>query len=173
MHPRVYRNLEEREMSTSDPAAALAAFEEIVWNNLRKNGFPEKSVAFPIDRLYAAASEKGLSFNKVRAQLESKGVRVTLEDSRVVFADASASEESRSRPGSGDSASPTDPEGFASAAASVLDALTPEQMAEMRKTVSELGPEQLAAIRSQLESMTDSERTQLLAQMREFMGGKK
>lgn len=163
-------------MATPETNTELSEFEETVMKNLQKNGFPEKAVAFPIDSLYEAATAKGFSFNKVRDRLQARGVSVTLEDKRVVFSAESnathAQADSRAKNPKPTSDSSAD-ETFAHMAASVLGKLSPEQMAEMRRTVAAIDPGQLAAMRSQLENMSEDERAQLLSQMRDFIGGEK
>ena len=47
----------------------VKAFAEVVLKNLSGNGFPMKKVSLPLEKLYEAAENKGISFNKV---LESK-----------------------------------------------------------------------------------------------------
>ena len=40
-------------------------FVQSVIDNIKKNGFPEKKVAFPLERMYELAEAKGINFNKV------------------------------------------------------------------------------------------------------------
>lgn len=56
-----------------------------VARNLEKNGFPGRSVAFPLEKLYESAHERGINFNKVREGLRQRGIESELEGNRVIF----------------------------------------------------------------------------------------
>ena len=50
---------------TDSSNETLVTFVDHVVAQLAKNGYPERRVAFPIERMYESAYAKGLSFNKV------------------------------------------------------------------------------------------------------------
>ena len=43
-----------------------------IMSTLEKNGFPEKRVSLPLEKMYESAHAKGLNFNKVLEFLEKK-----------------------------------------------------------------------------------------------------
>ena len=55
---------------------ALERFVASIATNLQKNGFPSRSVAFSLERMYESAAAKGLSFNKVLEVLAEHAVAV-------------------------------------------------------------------------------------------------
>jgi hypothetical protein len=55
-------------------------------SNLNKNGFPEKKVALPLEKLYESAHNKGVNFNKVLAFLAAeKGIDHEKTSTKVIF----------------------------------------------------------------------------------------
>jgi hypothetical protein len=52
---------------------------------LAKNGFPQKRVALPRERMQQAALDKGLHFTKALEMLHGIGIGHSIEASRVVF----------------------------------------------------------------------------------------
>ncbi|MEZ4742044.1 MAG: hypothetical protein R3B45_06315 [Bdellovibrionota bacterium] len=56
-----------------------------IQNTLNKNGFPEKKVALPLEKMYEVAHKKGINFNKVLNFLESKGVWHTKTAEKIIF----------------------------------------------------------------------------------------
>lgn len=61
---------------------------ENVLATLTKNGYPDKLVALPLDRMYEVAHTKGLNFNKVLSSLAAQGVAHTKESNRIIFSRA-------------------------------------------------------------------------------------
>ncbi len=150
---------------------ALHAFEQNLRRNLEKNGFPEKSVAFPIDSLFEAASAKGFSFNKIRERLEAQDVAVELEEKRVVFSakpvepqPTASAEDSQEMPGAGLFGD------LGTMASEVLNKISPEQMKQMRDMVGNIDATQLAELKNRLASMSEEEKQSMLQQMKGFLG---
>jgi hypothetical protein len=54
--------------------------------NLESNGFPEKSVSLPTEKMYESADNKGLSFNAVLDQMKiDHGIDFEIGDEKTVF----------------------------------------------------------------------------------------
>lgn len=61
-------------------------FIENILHNLKTNGFPEKRVALPTERMYEAADKRGLSFNKVLDQLKTDhSITAEITTDRIIF----------------------------------------------------------------------------------------
>src|SRR5688572_19118750 len=61
-------------------------FIEKIIHNLKSNGFPEKRVTLPTEKMYEAADNRGLSFNKVIEQLKiDHGINAQVEVDKIVF----------------------------------------------------------------------------------------
>jgi hypothetical protein len=67
------------------PSDGLEAFVEHVVGLLTKNGFPERKVAFPIERMYDSAHAKGVNFNKVLDALAARGITHEKTPEKVIF----------------------------------------------------------------------------------------
>ncbi len=63
----------------------LDNFKEQVLKNLRNHGYPEKSISFPLEKMYEVADNKGLSFNKVLDVLKEEGHHSELTVDKVIF----------------------------------------------------------------------------------------
>ena len=131
---------------------SMRNFEENILENLKKNGFPQNAVAFPLDAVFEAASKKGFSFNKVRDRLLDQSISVVLEDSRVVFSKLQDNNESYDDLTSG-----------------LLSKISPDQMKRFQEMIGGIDPEQLASIKALLDSMSEGEKIDLMKKMEGFL----
>jgi hypothetical protein len=131
----------------------LERFARLVVNNLQKQGFPERKVAFPLERLYESAHAKGLNFNQVLSLLASWGIDHEKTPEKLIFLAAS-------QPAPAPVPSP-----FAGMDLSMLQNMSPEQMMAMvSQAMDQMGPEQRSAIQNVLGNMSEEERAQMLEQ---------
>lgn len=145
---------------TDSPNDLLVAFVDGVVAQLAKNGYPERRVSFPLERMYESASAKGLSFNKVLERLAERGIGHEKTPEKVIFAPASLASPVPT-PGA-DGAFP----GFDPA---VLAGMSQEQlMAAAQAAMQQMGPEQLAAVRSMVEGMTPEQQAAMFEQARKL-----
>jgi hypothetical protein len=142
----------------SDPTIdSLAVFVERVVNQLTKNGFPERSVSFPIEKMYESAATKGLSFNKVLEELAERGIAHEKTPEKVIFSPASAA--------------PAMPDvgAFAGLDPSMFAGMSREQlMAAAQSAMQQMGPEQLEAMRAMVEGMTPEQQAEMLEQAKKL-----
>jgi len=137
-------------MSTHEEGA-LEAFVETIRGNLEKNGFPGRSVAFPIERMYEAAAHRGLSFNRVLEALSERGISHEKTPERVIFR-VPTPPSTAADPFGGLDLSGIDlsalqnmsPDQMMAAAAQAMQQLSPEQLESLRGMVEGLGPEDQA-----------------------------
>lgn len=136
---------------------ALAAFVDRVVAQLTKNGYPERRVAFSIERMYESAATKGFSFNKVLELLAERGIAHEKTTEKVIFAPAAV------------------PPAFPAAAAfqgldpSILEGMSQEQiLAAAQAAMQQMGPEQLAALRAMFDGMTPEEQAEMVEQARKL-----
>lgn len=143
-------------MSNSIPDP-LAAFVERIVEQLTKNGFPERQVSFPIERMYEAASVKGLSFNNVLDVLAKRGIAHEKTPEKVIFSPAA------------NAPSFPDPSVFSALDPSMLVGLSPEQLlAAAQAAMQQMDPEQLASVRAMLEGMTPEQQAAMIEQARKL-----
>ncbi len=139
------------------PKDTLAAYADRVVEQLVKNGFPERRVAFPIERMYESAEAKGLSFNTVLEVLAERGIAHEKTPEKVIFAPAApapAHPDAGAFPG-------LDPAMFAGMSQEDL-------VAAAQAAMQQLGPDQLAALRAMVEGMTPEEQAAMLEQARKL-----
>lgn len=112
----------------------LNDFKEQVLKNLHNHGYPEKSISFPLEKMYEVADNKGLSFNKVLELLKEDGHHSELTVDKVIFYKFEDE---------------------------VLDDNFMEKAQEM---MANMGPEQLEAIQEMILGMSQEEKENLLKQ---------
>lgn len=136
---------------------ALTAFVDRVFAQITKNGYPERRVAFAIERMYESAAAKGLSFNRVLEVLAERGIAHEKTPEKVIFVPA---EEAPPSPTAGPFAG-LDPAMFAG--------MSQEQLvAAAQAAMQEMDPEQLAALRAMFEGMTPEQQAEMLEQARKL-----
>jgi hypothetical protein len=136
---------------------ALEAFVAHVVGLLAKNGFPERKVAFPIERMYDSAHAKGVNFNKVLDALAARGICHDKTPEKVIFSDAAPA---LAMPDMGPF-SGLDPAAFEGMSHEQLFAAAAAAMQQMPK-------EQLAAMRAMVEGMTPEQQAAMLEQARKL-----
>jgi hypothetical protein len=122
---------------------SVQEFTLLVRRNLEKNGFPAKSVSFPLEKLYESAAERGFSFNKVRDELKEAQILSEIEGDRIVFTQESAPDESDG----------FDMSNMTSMAQQMLAKMSPEQQKQIMDMMQNMKPEQMAQMKEQWEKM--------------------
>jgi hypothetical protein len=124
-------------------------FIELILKNLSGNGFPEKRVSFPLEKMYEMADNRDLNFNDVLKELETnhktsheKGL-----DKIVFFKEAQTPEA-------------FDPNSFN------MDDLKGMDQAEMMKKAQEMmgqfSPEQMQQAKSMMDNMSPEEKEKMM-----------
>jgi hypothetical protein len=135
----------------------LTAFVDRLLAQLTKNGYPERRVAFAIERMYEAADKKGLSFNKVLEVLAERGIAHEKTPEKVIF---SSAQTEHVVPDSG---------AFPGFDPAQLAGMSQEQlMAAAQAAMQQMGPDQLAALRAMLEGMTPEQQAEMVEQLRKL-----
>lgn len=142
---------------TASPDNALAAFVDRLLAQLTKNGYPERRVAFAIERMYETADAKGLSFNKVLEVLAERGIPHEKTPEKVIFGSAPVT--------------PSVPEAgaFAGLDPAMFAGMSQEQLAAAAQAmIEQMGPDQLAAVRAMVEGMTPEQQAAMIEQVRKL-----
>ena len=66
-----------------DPEDALI---EKIQNNLSKNGFPSKTVAFPAEKIHEIIDKDGLELDMILSRLSMAGIYSTEKEDKIIFA---------------------------------------------------------------------------------------
>lgn len=140
---------------TDSSSDVLTAFVDSVVAQLTKNGYPERRVAFAIERMYESASAKGLSFNKVLEVLAQRGIAHEKTSEKVIFAPAEAAPAFRAA--------------FEQLDPAMLAGMSQEQLlAAAQAMMQQMDPDQLAALRAMCEGMTPEQQAALFEQARKL-----
>lgn len=134
---------------------ALTAFVDRVIAQLTKNGYPERRVAFPIERMYESADAKGLSFNRVLEVLEERGIAHEKTPEKVIFAAPELA--------------PASPAGFPGFDPAMLAGMSQEQiLAAAQAAMQHMEPDQLAALRAMVEGLTPEQQAEMIEQAKKL-----
>ena len=119
----------------------MTEFIQQILNNLESNGFPEKSVSFPTERMYEIADKKSLSLNKVIEVLgEQHQIMGVVGDEKIVF--SKKFEEADVDPA--------------------------EMMKKAQEMMSKMDASELSKMKSLFENMSEEERAQLIQKGRDM-----
>lgn len=136
---------------------ALERFVASIATNLQKNGYPERSVAFPLERMYESAAAKGLSFNRVLEVLGERGVVHEKTPEKVIFP-------------SPVTAAPAGVDPFGGMDLGALSGMSPDQlMAAASEAAQRMSPEQMQALQAMVGNMS-SEQLQLMMEQARKLG---
>jgi hypothetical protein len=81
-----FRNLESCQFSSALLQRLMNEFIDKILQTLKTNGFPEKRVSLPTEKMYEAADNKGLSFNTVLEQLKADhSVEAQIGPEKTIF----------------------------------------------------------------------------------------
>lgn len=143
-------------------------FAQTIVDNVKRNGFPDKKVAFPIEQLYEAAEKKSINLNKVLETLDEIQIAHVKTPEKIIFyardrwplrSPAPIGDESAS--GIADMMGNIDPE--------ILRGMDPSQMmAAAAQMMQNMTPEQLDSAKKMYDSMTPEQRAELMEQARKM-----
>jgi hypothetical protein len=135
---------------------ALERFVASIATNLQKNGFPSRSVAFSLERMYESAAAKGLSFNKVLEVLAERGVAHEKTPEKVIFTSPLAR-------------MPEGADPFGGMDLGALGGMSPEQlMAAANEAAQRMSPEQLQALQAMVGNMSPEQMQMMMEQARKL-----
>lgn len=122
------------------------AFVDNLIRILEKNGYPEKKVALPLERLYEAAYEKDLNFNKALEILLTRGIsHEKTRDKIIFFPHQTATSQSGDAPQN-----------------------LSEMMAQAMEMLNRLSPDQRSELEKMVLNMSDEEKAQMMQKAREM-----
>ena len=131
---------------------ANSAFLEKIEKNLEKNGFPSKSVSFPLESLYEAAHKAGANLNKILELLTAKGIAHEKTVEKIVFSKKDM---------------------FSS---DMLDQFKGMDMDSVREKseqmMKDMPPEQLEYAKKMFANMSEQEKKDMMAKAMEMFGSK-
>ncbi len=106
----------------------MKEFIEIILQNLKSNGFPEKRVSLPTEKMYEVANGKGFSFNQVLEQLKSDhNTEAEIGTEKIIFSQAVES---------------LYPQDMIKKAQEMMAQMNPEELRKMQEMFTNMSPEQ-------------------------------
>jgi len=67
-------------------------FLESLYKNLESNGFPQKNVSFPIEKIYEFADKLDVNFNQIREEIQKLMIETVTEGDKIIFRKVHADE---------------------------------------------------------------------------------
>ena len=132
---------------------------------LHENGYPDKRVTLPLEKMYEVAHEKGINFNKVLEFLKDQ-MQIDHEKTteKLIFY---PKEEKEPEPTAAGGEDPM--QAFMNMGPDVLKNLNfPEIMDKASEMVKNLKPEQLAEYKKMFMEMTEEERKEMMKKAKEL-----
>lgn len=118
-------------------------------NNLETNGFPDKKVSLPLEKMYEVADSKGLNFNNVLEEMNQLGISHETTVEKVIFSkmdvDQSNAQDSKNNMFGDlnmDSLKDMDQADLMSKVQEMMKSMSPEQMSEIKNMYENMSPEE-------------------------------
>lgn len=143
-----------------------------IMETLAKNGFPEKKVALPLEKLYESAHSKGVNFNKVLEFLQEKGTFHEKTDEKIIFTDKNPNATSAASPLGGFDMSGLKGMNMGEmmrAASDMMKNLSPDQLSTIKNQISNLSPDQIENMKNMFSGLSEEEKNELAEKAKNLM----
>jgi ferredoxin-NADP reductase len=111
----------------------MKEFIEKIIQTLKTNGFPEKRISLPTEKMYEAADNKGFSFNVVLQQLkEEHNIEAQIGSEKIIFSQVTVE-----MPFAG-----MNQEELIKQAQEMMSQMDPEELRKMQEMFSNMSPEE-------------------------------
>ena len=128
------------------------SFLEKIESNLKKNGFPERAVAFPLEKLYESAHEAGANLNKILEDLALKGIQNEKTVEKIIFTKKITSSDD---------------------IMSQFEGMNMDDVrAKSEQMMKDMPPEQLEYAKQMFANMSEQEKKDMMAKAMQMFGGK-
>ncbi|MBN2718166.1 MAG: hypothetical protein JXX14_20140 [Deltaproteobacteria bacterium] len=158
-------------------------FVQSVIDNIKKNGFPGKKVAFGLEKLYEAAEKKSINLNRVLDTLDSIQIAHQKTPDKIIFfpkPEIPVVNADEPQPAGVDPSmlAGIDPSMFAGLDPSMFEGLDftniknmslPQMIGMVGKMMKNMTPEQMQSIKSMYDHMSDEQKSSLMDKAKDFM----
>lgn len=111
----------------------MKEFIEKIIKTLETNGFPEKRVSLPTEKMYEAADNKGLSFNQVLEVMKNEHqIEASIGSERIVFSQVKVSTQSPQM----------DPQEMMKQAQEMMSKMDPAELKKLQEMFMNMSPEE-------------------------------
>ncbi len=98
-----------------------------ILETLKTNGFPQKRVSLPTEKMYEAADKKGLSFNQVLEQMKTEHkILAEISPEKIIFSQAQTE----------------NPQDMMKQAQEMMAKMNPEELRKIQEMFENMTPEQ-------------------------------
>jgi hypothetical protein len=111
------------------------SFLEMIQKNLTSSGYPEKSVQFPLEKMYELADSKDANLNNILDHLKSKGMEIESTDDKILFNKPNFNSDTMAK------------------AEEMMRGMDPDKLAEIQKQVEGMTTEQREEMMEQAKKM--------------------
>lgn len=118
------------------------AFLEHIQQILSKNGYPDKRVSLPLERMYAVAHEKQLNFNKVLVMLQERGIDHEKTTEKIIFFPRPNPAFTESSDGTAEHPQTPDLARMMAEAQAMLQNMSPQQISELQNMFANMSPKE-------------------------------
>lgn len=125
----------------------MVSFTDQIKKNLENNGFPQKKVSLPLEKLYEIAESKGENLNKVLAELETEGIKNHKTLDKIIF------QSSAGIPDSDNLKKVQTPEEMYAKAQEMMKGMKPEELEKIQQEIAKMSPEDKEKLINQAKSM--------------------
>lgn len=123
-------------------------FVEKIIKTLNAHGFPSKRVSLPVEKMYEAADNRGLNFNKVLEHIEENlSIGAEIQTEKIVFYKIEIEQE---------------------ALASDNPFANPDMIKKAQEMMSKMSSEELQQMQQMFQNMSDTEKEDLMKKGREL-----
>lgn len=122
----------------------MKEFTEKILQTLKTNGFPEKRVSLPTDKMFEVAESKGFSFNDVLQSLKAEhNIESKIGPEKIIFSQIQVVAENSSE--------------------NLFSGMNPEEMMrQAQEMMSKMDPEELKKIQEMFTNMSPEEKEQMM-----------
>ncbi len=106
----------------------MKEFTENILQTLKSNGFPEKKVSLPTEKMYEVSDSKGFSFNLVLEQLKAEhGINAEIGPDKIIFSQVVGE---------------MNPEDMIKQAQEMMSKMDPEEVRKIQEMFTNMSPEE-------------------------------
>lgn len=145
----------------------LQDFVQNIISNLKKNGFPEKRVALPLEKMYEIAYQKGLNFNKALACLDDLNIAHEKTTQKVIFFPKPSSQPARP-PSAADQARSGINEAMTGNMTGNTTGTVSDMMAEAKRVVDAMSPDERQNLMTMFQNMSPEQQAEILKKAKEM-----
>lgn len=146
-----------------------------ILQTLEHNGFPDKKVSLPLEKLYESAHAKGINFNRILEFLsEKEGISHAKEGDRIIFSKSlpADAEQPAANPFAGlnmDAFKNMDLGSLMGQAQEMMRNLSPEQISKAQELMKNIPPEQMEKMASMFSGMSPDQVDDLKSKAEKFL----